>query len=161
AALELRALELDFITGIQVGISQGRMRTGAYGGVERRTYGAIGDDVNLAARLMQAAQPGQILVSQPVHQAAGGSVIWEQLPDITVKGKTGAVAVYSLEGAGQRHSAYLQEPRYTLPMVGRAAELALIGQKLEEARLGKGQIVGIRAEAGMGKSRLVAAAIQL
>ncbi len=64
AALELRVPELDFIQQIQIGISKGRMRTGAYGSVNRRTYGMMSDDVNLAARLMQAAKPGQILSSK-------------------------------------------------------------------------------------------------
>jgi tetratricopeptide (TPR) repeat protein len=55
----------------------------------------------------------------------------------------------------------LQETRYALPMVGREAELALIEQKLDLALEGRGQIIGITGEAGIGKSRLVAEAIAL
>ncbi len=54
-----------------------------------------------------------------------------------------------------------QEPRYTLPMVGRQAELQSIARRLSLARQGQGQIVGITAEAGMGKSRLAAEAVHL
>jgi class 3 adenylate cyclase len=59
--------EFSYIHLIQVGINRGTMRTGAYGGQRRRTYGVLGDDVNLAARLMEKAAPGQVLVSGKVQ----------------------------------------------------------------------------------------------
>jgi class 3 adenylate cyclase/tetratricopeptide (TPR) repeat protein len=163
AALELRALTpmLDFITHVQIGISQGRMRTGAYGGTTRRTYGVLGDEVNLAARLMQAAAPGQILMSRVARQATGEAFAWESLPDMRVKGKAEPVTIFSLVGPKARRAIRLQEPEYALPMVGRDAELALIREKMELAVKGHGQIIGISAEAGMGKSRLVAEVIRL
>ncbi len=160
AALELRTPALDFITSVQIGISQGRMRTGAYGGVECRTYGVLGDDVNLAARLMQAAAPGQILVSRTIYQPTLNNFLWEDLPAIKVKGKAEPVAVYNLRGQKTRQAARLQETSYTIPMVGRAEELAAIEQKMTQVMRGHGQIVGITAEAGMGKSRLMAEVIR-
>jgi class 3 adenylate cyclase/tetratricopeptide (TPR) repeat protein len=159
AALELRAIELPFISGIQIGISQGRMRTGAYGGTQRRTYGVLGDDVNLAARLMQAAAPGQVLVGQRAQRAAAAAFVWERLPDMTVKGKAHAIAVHSLIGPALRRTSYLSEPHYSLPMVGREAELAIFEERVERALSGSGQIVALTAEAGMGKSRLLAECI--
>ena len=161
AALELRTEipSLKFITHIQIGISQGRMRTGAYGGAMSRTYGVLGDDVNLAARLMQAAAPGQIMVSKVVHQATGDNFMWEDLPDIRVKGKAEPVSIFGLTGSKQRRATRLQAPRYALPMVGRTSELALIQSKIQLVLKGQGQIIGVTAEAGMGKSRLVAEAI--
>ena len=67
AALALQQLPgtLAFLPPVQIGISRGMMRVGAYGGVTRHTYGALGDDVNLAARLMQASAPGEILATGP------------------------------------------------------------------------------------------------
>ena len=53
-------------------------------------------------------------------------------------------------------SVRLQEPKYALPMVGRAAELARVSERLDQVLMGRGQIVGFTAEAGVGKSRLVA-----
>jgi adenylate cyclase len=158
AALELRDLPitLDFVSNVQIGIGQGQIYTGAYGGTMRRTYGLMGDDVNLAARLMQAATPGQILVSHAARQATGDAFTWERLAPLKVKGKAEPVTVFSLDGLKESHAIHLQEPKYALPMVGRAAELALIDQKLSQALTGHGQIVAINAEAGMGKSRLVA-----
>ena len=52
----------------------------------RRTYGVLGDAVNLSARLMQAAAPGQILVSQEIYQALANEFIWETLPDTPGQG---------------------------------------------------------------------------
>lgn len=163
SAIELRAAlpSLDFITNAQIGISQGRMRTGAYGGAMSRTYGVLGDDVNLAARLMQAAAPWQILAAKVVRQTAGDAFSWEALPDIRVKGKAEPVAIFSLAGSKRRRAIRMQMPTYALPMVGREAELARIQEHLKAALQGHGQIVGITGEAGMGKSRLVAEAIRL
>ena len=70
AALELqsRPSNLDYIGEVKIGLSQGQIYSGAYGGTTRRTYGVLGDVVNLAARLMQAAASGQTLVSDVVRQ---------------------------------------------------------------------------------------------
>lgn len=165
AALELRSLppELDAlgITDVQIGISQGRIWCGAYGGSTRWTYGVLGDDVNLAARLMQAAAPGQILVSQIVQQAAGNGFSWEETQALKLKGKTQPVTAFILTGEQQRRTFRLQTPHYHLPMVGRETELALIEEKLAQVVQGRGQIVGVSGEAGIGKTRLVAEAIRL
>jgi adenylate cyclase len=162
-ALELRALapELDFIRAVQIGVSQGTMRTGAYGGATRRTYGVLGDDVNLAARLMQNAASGQVLVSRAAQQPVADAFIWESLPPLPVKGKSKPITVFRLVAPRERHVARLLEPRYELPMIGRAPELALAEQKLDLTLRGQGQIIAITAEAGMGKSRLVAEIIRL
>ena len=163
AALELRALQasLPFITGVQIGLSRGAMRTGAYGGATRRTYGVLGDEVNLAARLMQAAAPGQIIVSGQAQSAAGRDFVFEALPPLPVKGRAQPAAAFLLHKTAQHKNYRLLDPSYALPMVGRQAELALIAEKMALAAQGKGQVVGITAEAGMGKSRLVAEAIHL
>jgi adenylate cyclase len=158
AAIELRNLSsrVDFITDVQIGVTQGRVRTGAYGGVTRRTYGVQGDNVNLSARLMQAAPPGDILVSKAAKEASESFFLWEDLPPIKVKGKTEPIVVYRLIGRNEQNTIRLQEPKYALPMVGRELQLGQIEEKLSLALLGHGQIVGITAEAGMGKSRLLA-----
>ncbi|MGB4979018.1 MAG: tetratricopeptide repeat protein [Anaerolineae bacterium] len=162
AALELRALaaSLDYLTPVQIGIARGRMRTGAYGGVTRRTYGVMGDAANVAARLMQAAKPGQILVTDAVQAAAGASFAWEELPAIRVKGKSLPIAIASLLGRRQKPAVGTHEAAYALPMVGRVAELALIETRLAAAHEGHGQIIAIAGVAGMGKSRLVAEVIR-
>ena len=161
AALELRDMQMDFISEVQIGVSQGLTRTGACGGMYRRTYSTIGDAVNMAARLMQNAPPGQVLVNQNIRKATIDNFIWEELPPLLVKGKSQPVTVFRLIDSQDRHGIRLHEPKYALPMVGRAAELRVIEQKLNMALQGHGQIVGITAEAGMGKSRLMAEVIRL
>jgi class 3 adenylate cyclase/tetratricopeptide (TPR) repeat protein len=160
-ALELRDLQMDFIREVQIGVSQGLTRTGSYGGIHRRTYSALGDAVNMAARLMQNALPGQVLVNQNVRKATMDNFTWQELPPLQVKGKSQPVTVFRLIAGQDRHDIGLHEPKYALPMVGRKAELASIEKKLDLALRGYGQIIGITAEAGMGKSRLVAEVIRL
>ena len=163
AALELRARlgELPYIRTLQAGLSCGAMRTGAYGGATRRTYGVLGDEANLAARLMQAAAPGQILASAAVQRSSPAAFQWEILPPLAVKGKAQPIAVYSLAGLAPTHRPRLSEPVYTRPMVGRRQELATAAEKLALALQGKGQIIAITGEAGLGKSRLAAEVIRL
>ena len=161
AALELRDLQMDFISEVQIGVSQGLTRTGACGGIFRRTYSTIGDAVNMAARLMQNAPLGQVLVNQNIRKATLDNFTWEELPPLLVKGKSLPVTVLRLIDVQERHGIRLHEPKYALPMVGRAVELALVEKKLDLALRGHGQIVGITAEAGMGKSRLLAEVIRL
>jgi adenylate cyclase len=170
AALACLALpdELGFIAPLQIGISRGVMRVGACGSASRRTYGAMGDEVNLAARLMGQAAPGEVLISGRVQTALAAEpglsrtegFALEPLEPIPLKGMPEPLPVYRLAGL-RRRDVRLSEPSYALPMVGRAAELALIGAKLDLALAGHGQLVGIVAEAGMGKSRLLAEVIRL
>ena len=155
AALELRDLaDQTAATGIQIGITHGRLRSGTYGHAMRRTFVCLGDAVNLSARLMSAAPAGSIYVSEAVEHAAGDAFLWDSIPDITVKGKAAAVVVYSLTGSLSRASR--RQTRYELPLVGRRAELDALQTGLTEARARRGQVIAIAAEAGMGKSRLIA-----
>ena len=162
-ALELRALarRLDYLDEVQIGLTQGRMRTGAYGSKTRRTYGVLGDATNLSARLMAAAKPGQILASERVREATGETFRWQNLPNIRVKGKTELITLFQLNRESRQRGIQLQKTRYQLPMIGRTEELALIQEKMTLVLQGKGQIIGLTAEAGMGKSRLAAEVIRL
>ena len=161
-AMELHqiASDLDYITSVQIGIGQGRMRTGAYGSTSRRTYGVLGDAVNLGARLMQAAQPGRTLIDLKVYNSICDAFSTEEQPPLQLKGKAGKTTVYCLRDEERGTSIHLHGPTYVLPIVGRSDELAISKGKLEAVRGDRGQILGIVAEAGMGKSRLAAEVIQ-
>jgi class 3 adenylate cyclase/tetratricopeptide (TPR) repeat protein len=158
AALQLRSTppELAFIEAAQIGISKGRMRVGPYGSPERRTYGVLGEHTNLAARLMQNAPPGDVLVSLAAQKDAVAAFEWEDCPPLQVKGKAEPVIVFRLVAPNVRQESHLKESRYALPLVGRKSELAQVEQQLDHVFAGRGQILGITAEAGLGKSRLVA-----
>jgi tetratricopeptide (TPR) repeat protein/class 3 adenylate cyclase len=157
AALELRTppAEIDYVTGLQMGISQGRMRAGAYGGTQRRTYGVLGDEVNLAARLMGQAEPGQILVSQHVADAVAQSYQLEPIGSIKVKGKQEPVPVCRVLGRQQTSS---QRPAtlFTHRLVGRDDELKQMAQVLDSVLGGEGHILRLEGVAGVGKSHLAA-----
>ena len=155
AALELRDLvRTTRARDIQIGLARGRLRSGTYGHAMRRTFVCLGDSVNLAARLMAKAPPGEIYVDDRVRTDAGDAYIWQTLPDLQVKGKKGAVVSHALTGSLERASR--RKTRYELELVGRRAELASLESALDLSAAGDGRIVGIAAEAGMGKSRLIA-----
>ncbi|MGA2009167.1 MAG: tetratricopeptide repeat protein [Solirubrobacteraceae bacterium] len=155
AALELRALEHSTAAReIQIGITYGRLYSGTHGHATRRTFGCLGAVTNLAARLMSKAPAGAIYISDPVRRGLGDGFSWTALEPLTLKGTAAPVAAYSLTGAAGRRSRRVV--RYALPIVGRGEELALLDARLQDAVAGRGRIVGLSAEAGMGKSRLVA-----
>jgi predicted ATPase/class 3 adenylate cyclase len=141
------------IRPLQIGLSQGTMRTGAYGGTTCRTYGALGSEVNLASRLMQHAAPGQVLASERVHLLTSETFGWDALPPIQVKGRSSPVAVYSLRGPATQGPA-----APPADMVGRAAEQAVLGRALHALRRGTGGLIIVEGDPGIGKSRLLAAA---
>ncbi len=162
AALAMHAIAADLgLPAFQVGGSQGMMRCGSYGSLDRQTYSVLGDDVNLAARLMSRAAPGETLLTGRVQAALGEAFILDSRLPITLKGRAAPLPVFALTGLARRRAIRLQEPAYALPMMGRARELARIDACLEQAIAGQCQIVLIEAEAGMGKSRLVTEVVHL
>ncbi len=161
AALGLMDLEASTAaTGLQIGVAGGRLRSGTYGHRHRRTFTCLGDATNLAARLMSAAPAGQIYVAADVASGAGGAFEFEHLDPISVKGKTGTQPVERLlRRAGGRVKDRSAGPSHrSQRLVGRDPELEQMLEKGRQALAGRGQIVAVVAEAGMGKSTLVAEA---
>ena len=152
AALELQSLPpgLDFITDIQIGLSQGRMRVGAYGSQTRRTYGVLGSEVNMAARLMSRAKPGQILISKHIAEAAAKNFQFKYLATLPVKGRTEPIPIFEVTG---RHASPLPRPT---SLIGREKALTQLGQVLESVSAGAGQVLRIEGVASVGKSHLAA-----
>ncbi len=142
--------ELGFITGVQIGASHGRARVGGYGGESRRTYGALGDAVNLAARLMEASPVGEIRCGASVYEAAKGQWRFDSLPPVKLKGMEHPQAVYRPIG---RVTAGVVRGQQSL--IGRRSEVAAIERLLDEAKGDVRRILLLEGEAGIGKSRLV------
>jgi len=155
AADELRKGASTF----RIGLNAGRVYAGSYAGSARSVYRVAGDAVNLAARLMTAARPGQVLMSGAVGASLDRRFSIHALEPIAVKSRRAPVAVCELMGAGIS-GAGLSEPRYPLPMIGRETELAAIEHALANAKAGLGNVLSFRADAGMGKSRLVNVTLQ-
>ena len=161
AALELRQPppELDFVHDIQIGVSRGRVWAGECGarvgaGTPRFTYGVMGNEVNMAARLMGKASPGQILVRRRVAEEAKQGFQFRQLGLITVKGGAEPIPVAEVVGRQQGHS--VQGTQYELPLVGREGELAQLKRLLDSTWAGRAQVVTLQGPTGIGKSHLVA-----
>lgn len=156
-ALECHAIANELgLPPVQIGISQGALRCGAYGGARRLTYGVLGDEVNLAARLMSRAAPGETLLSGRVQRELGHAFTVAPRAPVALKGKAEPIPVFALLGIFRQRAVRLQEPAYSLPLVGRDGQLARVAEALDQAQAGFGQLLVIEAEAGMGKSRLVA-----
>lgn len=158
-ALRLPAT-LGTVEALRIGLSRGTMRVGTYGGATRRTYGVLGDEVNVAARLMEHAQAGQVLATGRVQVVTSQRFRWHALPPIQAKGKAEPLPLFLLAGPQPMTQGATPLRWATSPLVGRQRELALIEARLDEAARGRGQIVGLVAGAGMGKSRLLAELLQ-
>jgi predicted ATPase/class 3 adenylate cyclase len=136
---------------LRIGINRGRVFSGDFGPDFRRTYSVKGDAINLAARVMGKAAAGQALATLEVIERSSTVYRTTELPPFMVKGKSmpiRAAAIGELVGArGQ--------DRLDLPLIGRAAEMALLQRALDDVRAGTGRLVEVVGEPGIGKSRLV------
>ncbi len=116
-----------------------------------------GDPVNVAARLEQAAQPGEVLIGEPTLALVRSAVEVQPLEPLALKGKSEPVPAFRLLTA-----AAASERTHGLRFVGREQELALVRTHWERALSGRGcELVTVVAEAGVGKSRLVSEALVL
>lgn len=137
----------------RIGITQGTTYAGEVGSSSRREYTVMGDDVNLAARLMGAADMGQVLISQRVFAAVSDYFITSTLHPIKVKGKTKPIPIHQVDGA--REDTLLNRIRNRTALVGRQTELAKAQCGLQRALAGDGSVLTIEGPAGIGKSHLV------
>lgn len=140
---------------LHIGINSGLVITGAVGTQSQRDYSVIGDTVNVAARLAQKACRGEILVGERTYRHSWSMFSYQIVGHECLKGKSRTVRVYRLLGESKDRR---YRKRWTLaaPLVGRQELMSELQQVLHELMGGKGSIVFISGEAGVGKSRIVA-----
>ncbi|MGH3111225.1 MAG: AAA family ATPase [Gaiellaceae bacterium] len=145
AAAEMR----DALPGLGIQGRIGLMTGEVVTGTEERL--ATGDAVNVAARLEQAAAPGEVLVGGPTAALLGEAAELEPLAPLELKGKSGLVPAYRLLSVREA-----PERRHETAFVGRERELAALREAWERAQAEhRCELVTIVGDAGVGKSRLV------
>ena len=126
---------------------------GRVGSDARHDYTAMGAAVNVAARLMKAADTGQVLVADETRRLAPGRR-WRRLDPVRVKGRAEPVAVFEPLAGVEGATPPAPPSDASRPLFGRAAELRRAGALLDRALRGEGRLLEIDGEAGIGKTRL-------
>ena len=140
---------------VRIGVATGLVVVG-----ERSTHDetAVGETPNLAARLQGIAAPGTIVVEQATRRLLGNLFEIEALPPIDAKGFAQPVNAFKVLRPSEVESRFEAFHSSAMtPLVGRDDELQLLLRRWERAKAGAGQLVVLSGEAGIGKSRLVAA----
>ncbi len=140
---------------IRVGLNAGEVVVRSIGSDLHMDYTAVGQTTHLAARMEQAAAPGSILLSAHALRLAEGYVQVKPLGALQLKGLAEPVEAFEVIGAGPvRTRLQAAAARGLTRFVGRDAEIGQLRQALDQAREGRGQVVAVVGEPGVGKSRL-------
>ncbi len=141
--------------GVRVGAATGAVVVGEVGAGSRVEYAAFGDTVNVAARLQSAAEPGAVLVDDATHRAVEGLFEWRDSRELELKGKEEPVAAWPVAGVAAEGRPQRGLPGVETRLVGRSRELGLGREALEVLRTGRGGVLVVAGDAGIGKSRLL------
>lgn len=145
---------------VRVGIHTGLVVVGDTGGVGRREQLALGEAPNIAARLQSEALPDTIVISDATQKLLAGQFALEDLGSRTLKGLSRPLQIFRVIGKSEAATRFqaMKTARGLTPFVGREREVETIRAAWDEAAEGHGQMLLLRGEAGIGKSRLLEAA---
>jgi len=140
---------------IRVGLNSGEVVVRSIGSDLHMDYTAVGQTTHLAARMEQMADPGAILLTPDTLHLAEGFVQVQSLGIVAVKGLTTPAEIFELTGASpSRSRLQAAAVRGLTTFVGRDTEMDTLFTALDRAKAGKGQVVAVVGEPGVGKSRL-------
>ena len=140
---------------VRVGINTGLVVVGAVGSDLRMEYSALGDAINLAARMEQTADPGTVRIAHDTHKLVKNLFEFKALGGVEVKGKSEPVLAYQALGRKFESGRTRGIEGLYVKMVGREAELLILREVMADLRQGLGRIISILGEAGLGKTRLI------
>ena len=140
---------------IRIGLNSGEVVVRSISNDLQMDYTAVGQTTHLAARMEQMAEPGSILAPADTIRLVEGYVEAVSLGRLPVRGLQAPVDVYAITGLGvARWPMEAAAARGLTGFVGRDDELAQLGSAMQSAAAGRGQVVGVVGEPGVGKSRL-------
>ncbi len=147
---------------LHIGVNTGLCIAGEIGGRVKRDFTVMGDTVNLAARLKEAAHGGDIYIGPETYRYVRGEFEFTPTEPLKLKGKAQPVPAYRVlsERVQIHRQSSSDDRRLFSPLVGRDAEIAQIRDGAVGLRRGHGSILAVIAEAGIGKSRLLSDALQ-
>jgi class 3 adenylate cyclase/tetratricopeptide (TPR) repeat protein len=137
---------------VRAGIDTGPVMVGHLGGGVRREITAIGETPNIAARAQAMAPAGGLTITGATSRLAAGLFAVESLGPQIFKGVARPIDLFLVQSATAMRSRHAL--RELTPFIGRDEELRALGERWDLARAGAGQVVVIRGEPGIGKSRL-------
>jgi len=147
--------ELDIPLQVRIGLNTGRVVMGDVGGESLSEYTAMGQPINLAARLQAQADPGSTLAGEATGRLIGHLFEMEALSGLQLKGFEHAQNAYRLTGMRERPEAERGLPGVETTLIGREQAQQTLVDRLSELQAGRGAIVAVAGDPGIGKSRLL------